>query len=55
VQQIEGFDVLALILLLVGVVGLGVAFLYWFPWSRRRLQAVVRMTGRSRWSAGSSQ
>jgi hypothetical protein len=35
-QHIGGFDVLALIVLLVSVVALGLVVLYWSRWSRRR-------------------
>ncbi len=52
-RDIGGFDILALILLLVAVVGLGIAILYWSPWCRRRLQPTDRMTGRSRYPEGS--
>ncbi len=55
VQHSAGFELLILVLLLVGVAGLGLAALYIFPWSRRRLNLTARKTGRTRWPEGSSR
>jgi hypothetical protein len=54
-QNIQGFGILALVLLLIGVVGLGLAVRYWSPWLRRRLHATTRITGRTKWPEGSSR
>jgi hypothetical protein len=37
------------------VVALGLAVLYWSPWSRRGLQGWARVSGRTKWSKGSSR
>jgi hypothetical protein len=36
-------------LILAGLVALGVAILYWSPWSRRGPQALARVPGRTKW------
>jgi hypothetical protein len=54
----DAFQLLVLVLLVVGVAGLGLAALYAFPWSRRRLNLTDRMTGltgRAGWPDRSSR
>ncbi len=44
-----------LIVLVAGALGVGLAVLFWFPWSRRQLQSSDRVTGPPRWPWGSSR
>jgi hypothetical protein len=37
------------VILLVGLAAIGLAVLYWSPWSRRGIQAMARETGRTKW------
>jgi hypothetical protein len=47
--------VLAGWMLLAGVVALGLAVVYWSPWSRREPQAMARVPWRTKWSKGSTR
>jgi hypothetical protein len=49
------FVLLSVLMLLAGMVALGLAALYLSPWSRRGLQGMARLPGRTRWSKGSSR
>jgi hypothetical protein len=48
------FVLFAALLLLFGVVALGLAVMCWSPWSRRKLNVIGRVTGRTKWSERSS-
>lgn len=52
------FVLLAALILFAGMVALGLAALYWSrwsPWSRRGIQEMARVAGRTWWSKGSSR
>jgi hypothetical protein len=54
-QQSSFFVLFAVFMLLVGLVALGLAVLYWSPWSRRGLQTMAREARRAKWSKRASK
>jgi len=49
------FVLFAVLMLLFALAALGLAFVYWSPWSRRKHQAMARVTGRTKWSGRPSR
>jgi hypothetical protein len=49
------FILFAVVMLLLGIVVLGLAVMYWSPWSREKFQAVARVGGRNKRSDRSSR
>jgi hypothetical protein len=54
VQNNGLFVLFAALMLLFGVVALGLAVMCWSPWSRRKLNVIARVTGRTKGSERSS-
>ena len=48
VQSVQGFGVLAALLLVVGIVGIGLVVLYW-SWFRRRPPMTTPLTDQLKW------
>jgi hypothetical protein len=49
------FILFGVVMLLLGIVVLGFAVMYWSPWSRHKFQAMARVSGRNKWSERSSR
>jgi len=49
------FILFGVVILLLGIVVLGVAVMYWSPWSRHKFQAIARVSGRNKWWDRSSR